>query len=87
MAKKKIGFSPEEHSSIGPQLESMKNKLADMPMPEHYRRDTRVRKSWNSVIQAIQTLQSALDTDAWKNHKDEYDGSWYTGGTDYGNNL
>ena len=89
MAKRKIGFSAERHADIGQQLKDMKNNLAAMNITQHYRTDSKVRRKWNLAIQAIQSLQSALDTDAYQNHPDEFDNDWYygKGSVYYGNNL
>lgn len=87
MPKKKIGFSAEQHSDIGQQLKEMKHNLVDMNIHQHYRTDSKVRKKWNTAIQAIQLLQLALDTDAFKNHPDEFDENWHSNDTAYGSNL
>ena len=57
---------------MGQHLKCMKKKLVAMTIPQHYRLDSPVRKRWNATIQAVQDLQHELDTDAFRNHPEEY---------------
>ncbi|MDE0324597.1 MAG: hypothetical protein OXN27_11855 [Candidatus Poribacteria bacterium] len=86
--KRKVELTPAEHSEMGKRLKCMKNTLAEMDIPQHYRVDSKVRKRWNATIQAIQDLQRELDTDAFRNNPEEYRQDWYygEGSVDYGDN-
>ncbi len=89
MSKRKVELTPAEHSDIGKNLKCMKNKLAEMKIPQHYRVDSKVRKRWNAAIQAIQCLQFELDKDAFAENREKYSQDWYYGedSVDYSNDL
>lgn len=89
MAKSKVGLTPAEHSEMGKRLKCMKNQLAAMTIPKHYRVDSKIRQGWNDAIQAIQALQLELDTEAFRDHPVDYSEDWYygDGNVDYTDNL